>query len=46
MDRALRRQSQSPLAVEGEIDHHDAVLLYDADQQNNSDKCDNRKFGP
>jgi len=30
----------APLGVEGEVDHHDGVLLHDSDEQNNSDESD------
>src|SRR5262249_45841968 len=35
-----------PPAVQAKITHHDAVLLDEADKQNNSKKRDYRKFGP
>ena len=44
MDGLLRRQAQPPLAVEGEVHHHDAVLLHDADQQDDADEGDHRQF--
>ena len=37
-DRFLRRQMLVALGDDGEVDHHDAVLLDDADQQNDSDQ--------
>ncbi len=44
IDRLLRRLSLIALGFEREIDHHDGVLLHDADQQNDSDKRDNVKI--
>ena len=32
-------------AVEGEVDHHDRVLLHDADQQHDADDRDDRELG-
>ncbi len=32
------------LGIEGKIDHHDPVLLHDADQQNNTDQGDDTEF--
>ena len=40
-----RRQPAPAFAVEREVHHHDAVLLDDADQQNNADEGDHRQFG-
>ena len=34
------------LAVNGEVDQHDTVLLDDADQQNDADDANHRKVEP
>ena len=36
----LRREMMIALGRDGEVDHHDAVLLDDADQQDHADHCD------
>jgi hypothetical protein len=40
MDRLARALALDPFGVEGEIDHHDRVLLHDADQQDDADDAD------
>src|SRR5215471_20515995 len=37
IDRLLRREPLLALGMKGEVDHHDAVLLDDADQQEDAD---------
>ena len=44
-DGALRRHPALALRFEREIDQHDAILLDDADQQNDADEGDQRKIG-
>ena len=39
VDRLLRRQPALALGFEREVDHHDAVLLHDADQQDDADQA-------
>ena len=46
MDRGLRRQPARPLGIERDVDHHDRVLLHDADQQDHADERDDRELGP
>ena len=41
-DRGLRRQAD-PAALEREVDHHDRVLLHDADQHDDADHGDDRQ---
>ena len=45
VDRALRQQAAPPLALQSEVDHHDAVLLDDADQEDDADEGDHCQFG-
>ena len=33
------------LGLEGEVDHHDRVLLHDADQQDDADQRDHAQLG-
>src|SRR5581483_3559402 len=40
VDRVLRGLTLVPFRFQGEIDHHDSVLLHDADQKNDSDDAD------
>ena len=40
MDRIARRHALVALRIEGEVDHHDRVLLDDADQQDDADDGD------
>jgi hypothetical protein len=40
IDRRLRIHALIALCVEGEVDHHDRVLLHDTDQQNDADDRD------
>ena len=40
----VRRQMLLALGLDGEVDHHDAVLLHDADQQNDADQRDDRQI--
>ena len=42
-DRLARLQPLAP-GLEGEVDHHDRVLLDDADQQNDADRGDDREL--
>ena len=44
VDRLIRGQAAA-LALDGEIDQHDAVLLDDADQQDDADEGDDRQLG-
>ena len=43
LDRLVRVESL-PLRLEREIDHHDRVLLHDADQQQHADRGDDREL--
>src|ERR1051325_2119312 len=43
-DRFFRILAMIPLRVEREVDHHDRVLLHDADQKNDADDADNREL--
>ena len=40
MDRPLRRLAMIALRIEREIDHHDRILLHDADQHDDADDRD------
>ena len=40
MDRLLGRKAVIALLFEGDVDQHDAVLLHDADQEDNPDNAD------
>ena len=40
VDRLARALALLALGVEGEVDHHDGVLLHDADQQDDADDAD------
>ncbi len=42
-DRLMGRQIALALGGDGEVDHHDAVLLDDADQQDDADQRDHRQ---
>ena len=44
VDRLARRFALVALRLEREVDHHDAVLLDDADQQNDADDRDNAEI--
>ena len=44
VDRLARRQAALALGLEREVDHHDAVLLDDADQQDDADQRDHRQL--
>ena len=44
-DGFIRRHSFVPLRGNGKVDHHDAVLLHDADQQDNADDGDQAQIG-
>ena len=37
VDRLARALALDPLGLQGEVDHHDRVLLDDADQQDDAD---------
>src|SRR6185437_9958834 len=43
VDRFARRQALVALRIDGEVDHQDRVLLYDADQQDDADQRDDRQ---
>jgi len=45
IDRLNRRQSLIALGLQRKVDHHDGVLLHDADQQNNADNADDAQVG-
>ena len=45
VNRLRRRQPALAFAVEREVHHHDAVLLDDADQQDDADEGDHRQLG-
>ena len=45
VDRVDRRHALVALGVEGEVDHHDRVLLDDADQQDDADDGDQAQVG-
>src|SRR3989442_1325800 len=40
IDRRLRRAALVALSVEGEVDHHDGVLLHDTNEENDPDESD------
>src|SRR5258707_7063330 len=44
VDRLGWGQSLVPFRLQREVDHHDRVLLYDPDQENDSDNRDDRKI--
>src|SRR4029079_906188 len=44
VNRPFRRETEPPFAVEREVHHHDAVLLHDADEENNADEGNDREF--
>ncbi len=44
MDRLARALALDPLGLEGEVDHHDRVLLDDADQQDDADHRDDAEI--
>ena len=44
IDGFFRRQTFVALGVEREVDHHDRVLLHDADEQDDADERDQRKI--
>jgi hypothetical protein len=44
-NRLLRRQAFATLGIERHVDHHDRVLLDDADEQDQSDQRDDRELG-
>ena len=39
VDRIGRVQAPLPFSFQGEVDHHDAVLFHDADEQDDADNC-------
>ena len=43
-DRFLGALAFPALGVEGEVDHHDRVLLHDPDQENDTDQGDDAEF--
>ena len=45
-DRVARAHACGALGVEREVDHHDRVLLDDADQQDDADQRDDAELGP
>ena len=44
LDRDFRRQPALALGLNGEVHHHDAVLLHDADQKDDADDADHRQI--
>ena len=44
MNRVARILALVAFSRQSKIDHHDRILFYDADQQNNSDNGDNRQI--
>ena len=46
VDRFARRQALAALRLEREVDHHDRVLLDDADQQHDADDADDVEPAP
>ena len=42
---SLGRSCPRALGLEGKIDHHDGVLLHDADQQDDADQRDDAELG-
>ena len=44
IDRIFGAHSMIPFRIEREIDHHDGILLDDADQQNDSDERNDAKL--
>ena len=45
IDRLARRHAFVALRLEREVDHHDRVLLHDADQQHDADDADDVEAG-
>eukprot|EP01022_Parablepharisma_sp_SALTPOND_P004192 TRINITY_DN118_c0_g1_i1.p1 TRINITY_DN118_c0_g1~~TRINITY_DN118_c0_g1_i1.p1 ORF type:complete len:1977 (+),score=693.89 TRINITY_DN118_c0_g1_i1:34526-40456(+) len=45
-DGIARRQAVVALGIDGEVHHHDGVLLDDADQQDDADDADDAQVGP
>ncbi len=45
IDRLARIEAVFALRLQGEVDHHDGVLLHDADQQHHPDQRDQAEFG-
>ena len=45
VDRLLRRLALRALRLQREVDHHDGVLLHDADQQDDADQRDHAQVG-
>src|SRR5258708_6127791 len=45
VDRFFRRQALLALRLEREVDHHDGVLLHDADQEDDSNQCNDAELG-
>ena len=45
VDRLVRGLALRPLRLQREVDHHDGVLLHDADQQNDADHRDDGELG-
>ena len=44
VDRLARALALQPLGLQGEVDHHDRVLLDDADQQDHADDRDDAQI--
>ena len=44
VDRLLRAFAFLPLGLQGKVDHHDRVLLHNADQQDDADQRDNAEL--
>ena len=46
IDRLARRQALLPLGLERKVDHHDRVLLDDADEEDDADDPDDVETAP
>ena len=45
-DGLFRRFAFFAFGLKGEVDHHDGILLHDADEQNDADQRDDAEFNP
>ncbi len=45
IDGFNRRQPLIALGLQGKVDHHDCILLHDADEQDDADQGDDAQFG-
>ena len=45
IDGLDRRQALLALGLQGKVDHHDGILLHDADEQDDADQRDDAQFG-